>query len=320
VHITDNQYLEAITIKLSRMHDLKANFDKFLRLTSESLKDVLNADGNVRSYRHMPKMPDSHVMALSLCMEAMGIDSENLFWSKLRSDYSGSFPRLIHLTRFKARRKGLACFTHRMAAHLSGLMSEGEDVFLVDSMPVPVCRNSRAGRSKVCREHHRTAPDKGYSAVNRQYFFGYKLHLVTTVRGVMHSMDITPASVHDVRFLDDVRHSGLNNCTLLADKGYISSECRTDLFTTQGIRLETPMRSNQQGFRRYPMVFARCRKRIETLFSQLCDQMLMKRNYAKSFSGLASRTLYKLAAVTCLQWLNLSSGRPLNHIKHALAA
>lgn len=203
---------------------------------------------------------------------------------------------------------------------MAGCLGEGETVFVVDSMPVPVCKNSRMGRSKVCRQHADTAPDIGWSAVVKQYFFGYKLHLVITMEGVVHSLDLTPASVHDVRFLDDLKHSGLNNCILLGDKGYLSSECSTDLFTTRRIRLYTPMRSDQKDYRRHPAVFSRSRKRIETIFSQLCDHLMMKRNYAKSFNGLSARLVYKLAAVTCLQGLNEVNGRSINHIKHALAA
>ncbi len=62
------------------------------------------------------------------------------------------------------------------------------------------------------------------------------------------------------------------------------------------------------------------RKRIETLFAQMCDQMMMKRNYAKSFNGIRTGIICKVASVTCLQWMNHKNDRPLNHIKHALAA
>ena len=46
------------------------------------------------------------------------------------------------------------------------------------------------------------------------------------------------------------------------------------------------------------------RKRIETLFSQLCDQFMLKRNYAKSLDGLLTRTCSKISSVAALQYLN----------------
>lgn len=302
------------------MHDLKANFDKFHRLTKEFPSEELNDDGNVQNYRHSPKMPDSDIIALSLCQEALGIDSENNFHGKLKSDYGEQFPDLLHLTRYNKRRKRLGAYIQLMNQRMAGQLSEGENFFLVDSMPVPICKNSRENRLKVCREILETAPDKGYSAVNRQYFIGYKLHAVVSLNGIVHSMDLSKASVHDLHYLSDVKHSSLNNCTLIGDAGYISSEVSTDLFSSVGIELRTPMRSNQKDFLPFPSVFKKCRKRIETLFSQLCDQMMMKRNYAKSFVGLSVRTISKVTAVTALQMLNSRNNRPLNHIKHALAA
>ncbi|MDR9399634.1 MAG: IS982 family transposase, partial [Salibacter sp.] len=82
----------------------------------------------------------------------------------------------------------------------------------------------------------------------------------------------------------------------------------------------TPMRSNQKEFEPFPFVFKKSRKRIETLFSQLCDHMMIKRNYAKKFNGLATRMVCKTTAITALQLINHNNGRPINHIKHALAA
>lgn len=65
---------------------------------------------------------------------------------------------------------------------------------------------------------------------------------------------------------------------------------------------------------------AKARKVIETVFSRLEDQFLMKRNYAKSFLGYHTRMTSKIAAHTMLQYLNSLADRPLNRIKHALVA
>ena len=46
------------------------------------------------------------------------------------------------------------------------------------------------------------------------------------------------------------------------------------------------------------------RKRIETLFSQLCDQFMIRRNYAKSFQGFKTRILAKITALTLVQYIN----------------
>ncbi|MFZ4549604.1 MAG: transposase [Bacteroidales bacterium] len=116
---------------------------------------------------------------------------------------------------------------------------------------------------KICKEKYETAPDKGYSAVNKSCYLGYKLHLITSERGIFHSMDLTNASVHDVHFLPQLKYTGLNNCTLVADKGYLSSEYQLDLFTNCQVRLETPSRFNQKDYKPFEPVYRRVRKRIE---------------------------------------------------------
>jgi len=55
------------------------------------------------------------------------------------------------------------------------------------------------------------------------------------------------------------------------------------------------------------------------VFSQLCDQMMLKRNYAKTFSGLAARVICKVTAFTSLQLINYKNGKPINQVKYALA-
>jgi len=194
-----------------------------------------------------------------------------------------------------------------------------EDTYIVDSIPVPVAHIAREHSTSVCRERFESAPDKGYSAIFGQYYIGYKLHLVVTLDGIYQCMDMTKASVHDIHYLKDLKGSGLTDCLLLADKGYLSSYQQIDLFYTAGIELQTPMRSNQNGFTPWPETFKRARRRIETVFSQLCGQMSLKRNYAKSFRGLRSRIISKITAMTLLQYINWTNDKPINHIKHALA-
>ena len=51
--------------------------------------------------------------------------------------------------------------------------------------------------------------------------------------------------------------------------------------------------------------FAKARKRIETDFSQMCDQFMICRNYAKQAVGLFARIIGKISAFTAMQYLNL---------------
>ena len=47
---------------------------------------------------------------------------------------------------------------------------------------------------------------------------------------------------------------------------------------------------------------------------------MLKRNYAKTKTGLAIRLLCKITSVTMLQYINYLNNKPLNHLKYALAS
>lgn len=133
--------------------------------------------------------------------------------------------------------------------------------------------------------------------------------------GVFSAIDITKANVHDFAYLEDVK-SQLSNAVLLGDKGYISNQQQLDLFQSANVRLKTPMRANQKNYKKQPFVFRKTRKRIETLFSQLCDQFMIRRNYAKSFDGFKTRILSKITALTSIQYINkYLFKRNINNIK-----
>jgi len=140
---------------------------------------------------------------------------------------------------------------------------------------------AREKQVKICKEQFETDPDKGYPAVNKVYYFRYKLHLITSFRGIFHSMDLTKASVHDVRFLPQLKYTGQNNCALIADKGYLSSEYQSDSFSSNRVKLQIPTRSVQQINSPIEINYRRVRKSIDTLFDQLCDQFIPERNYTE---------------------------------------
>ena len=211
------------------MHNLYTNFKHFFTIVGQVFSDQLDSSGNFRFYPRRPKLSDQQVIALTLTAEAMGIDSENYFWGKLRSDYSREFPQLGDRCNFNRRKRLLSLRIHELTVHLSRILNQGQDVFLIDSIPIPICKPARSRGLKICRKDFATAPDKGYSAVSRGFYTGYKLHLVISARGVFHCMDITKASIHDIHYLNDVRGQ-MAHCTLIGDKGYLNREVKMDLF------------------------------------------------------------------------------------------
>ena len=112
-----------------------------------------------------------------------------------------------------------------------------------------------------------------------------------------------------------IKHQ-MNNCTLIGDRGYLSTQVQTDLFNYANIKLDTPMRNNQKNYQKQKYIFRKSRKRIETLFSQLCDQFKIRNNYAKSFNGFKTRVLSKITALTFIQFVNVFVfSRKMNRLK-----
>ena len=95
------------------------------------------------------------------------------------------------------------------------------------------------------------------------------MHGVYSIKGIFHSLDITKAEVHDVHLLKNIKQQ-MFDCVLLEDQDYLSHSIQLDLFQIVNIKLETPKKANQKDSIPQPYIFKKSRKRIETLFSQLC--------------------------------------------------
>ena len=106
--------------------------------------------------------------------------------------------------------------------------------------------------------------------------------------------------------------------TIIGDKGYLSTSVQLDLFETSEIRLEVPYRSNQKDWQPTFPPFAKARKRVETLFSQMVDQFMLCRNYAKQQVELFARIISKVSALTILQYINFINNKPIGRVKYAL--
>lgn len=124
---------------------------------------------------------------------------------------------------------------------------------------------------------------------------------------------IVKIKVFEIMELSGIKQDG-NYLTFLQSKWTVSS------FLICLFRLETPKRSNQKDKEPFAYIFKKSRKRIETLFSQLSDQFMLKRNYAKTNMGISVRLLSKITTVTVLQYCNFFNNKPLNRSKYALAA
>jgi len=292
-----NNLYQNYKIILTQLQKLDVSFEPFLQIRK-------------------PKLSNMECIALNITAEYMSIDSECQLFRVLKgTPLDGSIERSV----YNKRKKILFGLLNEVRLSLSKRLNESEQYYVVDSMALDICKLSRSNRSVICKEEQRTFPDKGYCASQDRYFYGYKIHAVVSCTGVVEHFDLTAASVHDVHYLNDIKYQ-MKHCTIIGDKGYISAAQQTSLFETANIRLEVPMRNNQLNYTPQPYIIRKTRKRIETFLSQLCDQFMIQRNYAKTFVGYKTRILSKLTTVTMIQFLNkFTFNRNINNLKVNLA-
>ena len=277
------------------------------------LKELTKISGHIKTTKQirLPKMSDLELVALNITAEYMSINSElQLFRCISGTVLDGKIERSV----YNKRKRKLLPYIEKIRETLSGKFADFTDVFIVDSTPIEICKISRANRSAICTTDE-IKPSFGYCAAQKSRYFGYKLHAVCDKNGIFHSFDFSPANLHDIIYLNDIKEN-FQNCLLIGDRGYISKEIQMDLFNYSRINLSVPMRKNQHDFVEFSRMKSKIRKRIETNISQLCGQFTININFAKTFQGLATRIVSKITSFTMIQYLNFFVfKRSLNKLK-----
>ena len=210
--IFSNLVVKIKTTKITAIQNLFANFVKILEVCKYLAKNLVNDKGNIPRPGVVPRFSDLEVIALSLTAESMELDSECYLFAKLE-EYRDKMTNLISRRQYNDRRKFTAELCEKIRKRMVTKIDGGEDVFIIDSKPVKVCQLARGKRNMMGKTCIGKAPNFGYCASQAMYYFGYKLHAVCGVSGVIHSYDLTQTSVHDINYLNDVQQDYFN-CTI----------------------------------------------------------------------------------------------------------
>jgi hypothetical protein len=145
----------------------------------------------------------------------------------------------------------------------------------------------------------------GKVPTKKQTIFGYRLHLLITLGGLVLDFELTPANTTDLEAGFELlsQHTDLE---VIGDKAYISAAKTTELWEQNRIRLRTLSRSNQkiQLPPAYQRLHHTVRQLIETVNGQLSDQFAIEKNYAYTFWDLCTRLISKLTAYTLYIYIN----------------
>lgn len=268
-----------------------ATFEDFI-LTAYVIIDELYhqfAPPEVTRRRHIlnAKLSDSEIITISLCGELAGVDSENAWFSFVKRNYRHLFPQLCSRSRFNRTRRALMQTTELLRQKMISVFPiPVSSYYIIDSFPLAVCK---FGRARYCRSFRGYGADYGKCPSKKETYFGYKVHAIITLEGYITTFEITPASTDDREGLRDIM-DGQSGLVILGDKGYVG-ESLTKEMETQGICLMALKRSNSKTDwpKLVRQLIFKLRRRVETVFSQLSEQLNAERVLAKSFQGLCTR-------------------------------
>ena len=177
-----------------------------------------------------------------------------------------------------------------------------EAIYVIDSIPIPVCDNMRIRRSKIYSHED----FRGYQASKKRYFYGLKIHLMVTQAGQPVECFLTPGGCGDVNALKYYAYELPDGCIIYADKAYNDYEIEDLLKDVDDIQL-LPMRKKNSKRALSPsisFVQSYYRKRVETAGS-LIEQLLPKSIHAVTSQGFELKVVLFVIASSLNGYLNL---------------
>jgi hypothetical protein len=174
----------------------------------------------------------------------------------------GAFPNLVSYNRFvELKSQLLLPLTVFLKRHRLGQCS---GISYIDSTTLHVCHNKRIHNHKVFDG----LAERGKTSMG--WFYGFKLHLITSEQGELINLAITPGNVddRDPKVIDKLTHKIFGK--LFGDKGYLSQKLFEELLE-KGVTLITRVKKNMKNRLLSLMDKLLLRKRaiIETINDQL---------------------------------------------------
>lgn len=186
--------------------------------------------------------------------------------SRIFLDAHGYIPNMLSESRFIRR---LNSIDHEIFSTIFFIMAkafkasnEGEK-YVIDSFPVPVCKNVRIGRCKIYTQKSY----KGYCASKKEFFYGIRVHMLVTKKGEPVEFIIEPGAKSDIKAAKEFTLDVPRGSEIYGDKAYNDYEFEDYLDFQRGISLVAKRKKNAK--RRQKSENFKTRKVIETAFSSI---------------------------------------------------
>ena len=170
-------------------------------------------------------------------------------------------------------------------------MLEGKNIdseFIVDSFPMYACKLARQYKTKLFR----AKKYMGYCAAKKEFYIGFKGHMISDVNGIPASFMITSGSKSDIGSLRKMNLDLPANSVLYADKAYNDYKFEDNLIQQKQIYLQ-PIRkknSKRKGCLILEQIRKKKRRMIESAFS--CIEKLLPRSiHAVTIAGFKLKTM-----------------------------
>jgi len=149
----------------------------------------------------------------------------------------GLMPKMLDKSRFNRRLHCLADLIYDLQQQLGQLWLKVNHTqeYLLDSFPVAVCDNIRIPCCRLVQGEN----FRGYVASKKRYFYGIRIHLVSTPSGVPVEWVFLPGAANDTRGLVTVPINFPPNSELYTDKGYTDYQVEDNLAVESEIALMT---------------------------------------------------------------------------------
>jgi len=220
--------------------------------------------GHGKSRNKPSRLSPSEVMTIQVLFHYSGIRTFKKYYTGyVRKQLKEYFPGLVSYTRMVE----LTSQTMIPLAIYLKTCATGEctGISFIDSTPLRVCHNRRIHSHKVFQG----LAERGHCSLG--WFYGFKLHMITSDTGHIVDFMLTPGNTDDRKPLKMNHFIEKLFGKLFGDKGYISKKLFESLFC-QGIHLVTKLKKNMKTNLVTPLsdaIYLRKRAICETIFDQL---------------------------------------------------
>jgi hypothetical protein len=258
-----------------------------------------------------PKLSDAELVTLAVMQAMLGFTSEARWLRHARAHLRHLFPYLPRQPGYNKRLRGAAALIRHCIRVLAADTSVWtDDVWVADSTPV------ECGRSRETAKRSDLAgwAEYGYCASHSRYFWGLRLHLVTTLHGLPVAFALTGAKADERDVLlaiftaDPALLATRPRQTLIGDKNYYGTGFEAAI-ADAGIALLRPARKGEPG-RPGAHLFKPLRQIIESVNATFKGQLDLERHGGHTPGGVVVRVLQRILALTAAIWYNDATGQP----------